>query len=68
MSRPRFFSVPADVADTLVRRDLRRHWTEGGMVRVLLSSSDLYPYGIDRALAEGAVELSLEQVKRISIQ
>ena len=68
MSRPRFFSVPADVADTLVRRDLRRHWTEDGMVRVLLSSSDLYPYGIDRALAEGAVELSLEQVKRISIQ
>ncbi|GEM_PF-1701077 len=68
MSRPRFFSVPADVADTLVRRELRRHWSEDGMVKVLLSSSDLYAYGIDRALSEGAVELSLEDVKRLSTE
>ncbi len=68
MSRPRFFSVPADVADTLVRRELRRHWSEDCMAKVLLSSSDLYAYGIDRALSEGAVELSLEDVKRLSTE
>ena len=62
MSTCRFFSVPATIADGLVYRQLRLHWLEDGEVRGFLSSSDLYPYGIDRALAAGAVELSRDEV------
>lgn len=68
MSKPRFFSVPSSLADRLVRRELRRSWADSCEVRVLLSSSDLYAYGIDRALSEGAVELSLDEVKKLPIQ
>ncbi|MBO7267537.1 MAG: hypothetical protein J6V12_07210 [Bacteroidaceae bacterium] len=68
MSKPRFFSVPSEVADTIVRRELRRSWSENGLVKVLLSSSDLYTYGIERAIQHGAVELTSDDVKQLLIQ
>lgn len=68
MSKPRFFSVPAVIADTLACRSIRSSWNENGQTKVLLSSSDLYAYGIDRALSEGATELTLEEVEKLQIQ
>lgn len=66
MSRPRFFSVPADIADTLVPRQLRQSWVDvQGAVRVLLSSADLFAYGIGKALENGAVEMTSTQVAEI---
>lgn len=66
MSKPRFFIVPAKVADTIIRRRLRRSWTDKqGTTQVLLSSKDLFAYGISKAIAEGAVEIDESQLHDI---
>lgn len=58
--------VPAEVADTIVSRRLRRSWVdEQGTTQVLLSSKDLFAYGISQAIAEGAVEIEDTQVRDI---
>ena len=66
MSRPRFFSVPATVADGIVNRSLRKSWTDtSGETRVLLSASDLFAYGIERAMEAGAEEMTRAEVQTI---
>ncbi len=58
--------VPAKIADTIVNRCLRRSWVdEQGVTQVLLSSKDLFAYGISKAIAEGAVEIDKTQVHDI---
>lgn len=66
MSKPRFFIVPAKVADTIISRHLRWSWVdEQGCTQVLLSSADLFVYGINKALANGAMEANDTQVHEI---
>lgn len=60
MSRPRLFSVPEAIAAELNLTELRTH---DGTGRVLLSGRDLAFYGIDKALEEGAEELSPDEAK-----
>lgn len=62
MSRPRLFSVPEAIAAELNLTELRTH---DGTGRVLLSGRDLMCYGIDKALEEGAEELSSDEAKEI---
>lgn len=62
MSRPRLFSVPEAIAAELNLTELRTH---DGTGRVLLSGRDLAFYGIDKALDEGAEEISHDEAKEI---
>ena len=62
MSRPRLFSVPEAIATELNLTELRTH---DGAGRVLLSGRDLAIDGIDKALDEGAEELSPDEAKEI---
>ena len=56
MSRPRLFSVPEAIATELNLTELRTHDGAG---------RDLAIYGIDKALDEGAEELSPDEAKEI---
>ena len=50
-----YYLVPTEIAEALGLTQLRKS-TPGGMF--LLSESDLVPYGVERAINEGAIELS----------
>lgn len=50
-----YYLTPTEIAEALNLTQLRKH-SPGGMY--LLSESDLVPYGIERAINEGAIELS----------
>lgn len=50
-----YYLVPTEIAEALGLQQLRKS-TPGGMF--LLSESDLVPYGVERAINEGAIELS----------
>lgn len=50
-----YYLTPPKIAEALNLTQLRKH-SPGGMY--LLSESDLVPYGIERAINEGAIELS----------
>ncbi|MBQ7684364.1 MAG: hypothetical protein IJT48_07720 [Bacteroidaceae bacterium] len=50
-----YYLVPTEIAEALGLQQLRKS-TPGGMF--LLSESDLVPYGVERAINEGAIEVS----------
>lgn len=60
MARVRMYSVPDAIAEALGLIDYRRHDGEG---HTLLSARDLAAYGAERAVAEGAVEITAEEAK-----
>lgn len=60
MTRARMYSVPDAIAAALGLGDYRRHDGEG---HALLSARDLMAYGTDRAVAEGAEEITPEEAK-----
>jgi hypothetical protein len=60
MIQTKYYAVPKSIADALCLTKYRKHDDEG---YYLLSSSDVYVYGIDRAIAEGAVVLTPSEAK-----
>lgn len=54
-----YYLVPQSIAESLQLTRIRKS-SSGGMF--LLSEYDLQPYGIDRAIGEGAMELSENRV------
>lgn len=60
MARARMYSVPDAIAQELRLGDYRRHDGEG---HTLLSARDLTAYGVEKALSEGAVEITAEEAK-----
>lgn len=60
-----YYLVPGEIAESLDLTAIRKK-TPGGMF--LLSESDLLPYGIDRALNEGAVILSDNKPKEQPVE
>lgn len=62
MSRPRLFSVPEAMASELNLTELRTHDGKG---RVLLSGRDLACYGLEKAVEDGAEEITPDEAKEI---
>ena len=58
--RTTLYSVPEAIASELLLTRIRVHDGKGFY---LLSASDLRPYGIAKALAEGAVTVTAEEAK-----
>lgn len=60
MARVRMYSVPDATAEALGLSEYRKHDGEG---HTLLSARDLSAYGVERAVAEGAMEITAEEAK-----
>ena len=60
MAKAMIYSVPEAIAEELRLTAYRAHDGEG---HVLLSGRDLMAYGAERALIEGAEELTAEEAK-----
>lgn len=60
MARVRMYSVPDAIAEALGLSDYRRHDKAG---HTLLSARDIAAYGADRAVADGAKEITMEEAK-----
>ncbi|EJX03099.1 hypothetical protein EVA_08790 [gut metagenome] len=62
MSKFLFYAVPEAIVRELGLTGLRRDDAKGHW---LLSAGDLRPYGIDKALSEGARTVTAEEVKEM---
>lgn len=56
------YAVPGPIASELNLKDYRQ---SDGKGKYLLSQRDLRCYGIEKALEEGAVELTADEAKRM---
>lgn len=54
------YAVPEPIVSVLQLTAIRR---SDGRGLYLLSTSDLRPYGVDRALSEGAMQLTADEAK-----